>query len=174
MLNETTQENVPIPRKRLFVLTDGRFVIQWEENRVQDLLSGRYTQFGDADFGNAITDYELNQLKNSGIVAEYDEHLVYLQPDISTAVTTPGRTYYLNTTLHKSQVEAVNNTLERGEFDHKFSVRVQEIFVIIRGPSGTAFQDFDDAERAREILVEYDAELLGNTVVAFVEINPMS
>ncbi len=174
MLNETTQENVPIPRKRLFVLTDGRFVIQWEENRVQDLLSGRYTSFGDADFGNAITDYELNQLKNSGIVAEYDEHLVYLQPDISTAVTTPGRTYYLNTTLHKSQVEQVKNILETGEFAHKFSVRVQEIFVIIRGPSGTAFQDFDDAERSREMLVEYDAELLGNTVVAFVEINPMS
>lgn len=174
MLNETIEENVPIPRKRLFVLTDGRFVIQWEENRVQDLLSGRYAPFAEGDFGNAITDYELNQLKNSGIVADYDQHLIYLQPDISTAVTTPGRTYYLNTTLHKSQVELVKAVLNTDDFAHKYSVRVQEIFVIIRGPSGTAFQGFDDAERARESLVEHNAELLGNTVVAFVEINPMS
>lgn len=174
MVQHSTEENVPIPRKRLFVLDDGRFVIQWEENRVQDLLSGRYTPYSDEAFGNAITDYELNQLKNSDIVADYDEHLIYLQPDINTAVTVAGRTYYLNTTLPKSQVEIVKKAISSEELAGKFSVRVQEIFVIIRGPSGMAYQNFDDAERAREVLVDYDPELLGKTVVAFVEINPVS
>ncbi|GAB5490032.1 MAG: hypothetical protein Phog2KO_02470 [Phototrophicaceae bacterium] len=173
-MSKIIEENIPIPRKRLFVLTDGRFVIQWEENRVQDLLSGRYTSFVDEDYGNAITDYELNQLKNSGIVADYDEHLIYLQPDISTTATTSGRTYYLNTTLPKSEVEIVKNILATDALAEHFSVRVQEIFVIIRGPSGTAFQNFDDAERAREILIDHNPDILGGTVVAFVEINPMS
>lgn len=173
-MSKIAEENIPIPRKRLFVLTDGRFVIQWEENRVQDLLSGRYSSYSDDDFGNAITDYELNQLKNSDIVADYDEHLIYLQPDISTSVTTSGRTYYLNTTLLKSDVAKVKNILSTNNFAEYFSVRVQEIFVIIRGAAGTAFQNFDEAERAREMLIEHHPEILGNTVVAFVEINPMS
>ncbi len=165
------QDKIPVPRKRLFVLTDGRFVIQWEENRVQDLLSGRYSPFSDDDFGNAITDYELNQLQNSGVVADYDDHLIYLQPDLSTtASNTPGRTYYLNTTIHKSRVDEVRAAIASDELAKQYSVRVQEIFVIIRGASGMAYQNFDDAERAREYLLEHYPELLGKTVVAFVEI----
>ncbi|MGJ3237771.1 MAG: hypothetical protein ACFE0Q_03600 [Anaerolineae bacterium] len=163
-------ENIPVPRKRLFVLNNGRFVIQWEENRVQDLLTGRYSPFSESDFGNAITDYELNQLKNSGVVADYDDHLIYLQPDVSTASKTPARTYYLNTKLHKSQVETVRQALATTDLNDQYSVRVQEIFVIVRGPSGTAFQNFDTAERAREQLTAYHPDLLGKTVVAFVEI----
>ncbi|MGB7338537.1 MAG: hypothetical protein WBC91_06575 [Phototrophicaceae bacterium] len=170
MANYHEEETVPVPRKRLFVLKDGRFVIQWEENRVQDLLSGRYSPFSDDDFGNAITDYELNQLLNTGVVAEYDAHLIYLQPDVSVSHTQSGRTYYLNTTLHKSQVAAVRDAISTDEFANHFSVRVQEIFVIIRGASGMAFPNFDEAERARELLIEKIPDLLGNTVVAFVEI----
>jgi len=164
------EEKIPVPRKRLFVLNDGRFVIQWEENRVQDLLSGRYSPFSEGDFGNAITDYELNQLMNSGVVADYDDHLIYLQPDVNMSAATPGRTYYLNTTLNKARVKDVRDAISSSELSDKYSVRTQEIFVIIRGPSGMAYQNFDDAEHAREILLEHHPELLGNTVVAFVEI----
>lgn len=164
------EEKIPVPRKRLFVLNDGRFVIQWEENRVQDLLSGRYSPFSEDDFGNAITDYELNQLQNSGVVADYDDHLIYLQPDVSISASTPGRTYYLNTTLNKSRVQEVRDVIAKAEFAHNYSVRIQEIFVIIRGHSGMAYHNFDDAEHAREILIEHYPELLGKTVVAFVEV----
>lgn len=166
------EERIPIPRKRMFVLKDGRFVIQWEQNRVQDLLSGRYSPYSDDDFGNAITDYELNQLVNSGLVENYDDHLIYLQPDISTGHTASGRTYYLNTTLHKSRVEEVHDVIKTNDLADKFSVRVQEIFVILRGPSGMAYRNFDDAERAREYIIETNPDILGKTVVAFVEINP--
>lgn len=165
------EDKIPVPRKRLFVLTDGRFVIQWEENRVQDLLSGRYSPFSDDDFGNAITDYELNQLQNSGVVADYDDHLIYLQPDVSSTVATdPGRTYYLNTTHHKTRVQEIRETIASDEHAEEFSVRTQEIFVIIRGHSGIAYQNFDDAEHVREYLIENYPDLLGKTVVAFVEV----
>lgn len=165
------QEKIPVPRNRIFVLSDGMFVVQWEENRVQDLLSGRYYPYSDTHFGNAITDYELGQLHNSGIVEDFDEELVYLSHTVNTSPHAPLRTYYLNTTLPKKQMAQVRQALDSMNMLGRFSVRVQEIFVIIRGPSGVAFNNFDDAERAREILVEQIPELLADTVVAFVEIN---
>ena len=165
------QEKIPVPRNRVFVLSDGIFVVQWEVNRVQDLLSGRYYSYSDTNFGNAITDYELKQLQNSGIVEDYDEELVYLSRTVNTSPHAPLRTYYLNTTLPKKQMGQVRQALDSMGFLDRFSVRVQEIFVIIRGPSGVAFHSYEDAERAREFLVEQIPELLGDMVVAFVEIN---
>lgn len=174
MNNYHEEETVPVPRKRIFVLKDGRFVIQWEENRVQDLLLGRYSAYSESDFESAITDYELNQLKNSGVVADYDESLVYLQPDVNTDVSNAGRTYYLNTTIPKSRVKEVTGMIESvPEIADEFSVRIKEIFVIIRGRSGIAYQNFDDAERAREVLIETFPDLLADTVVAFVDVNAM-
>ena len=165
------QEKIPVPRNRIFVLSDGMFVVQWEENRVQDLLSGRYYPYSEGHFGNAISDYELKQLQNSGIVEDYDDELVYLSHSVNTSPHAPLRTYYLNTTLPKKQMGQVRQALDEIDLLDRFSVRVQEIFVILRGPSGVAFNTFDDADRARETLIEQIPELLGDTVVAFVEIN---
>jgi hypothetical protein len=164
-------EKIPVPRNRIFVLNDGMFVVQWEENRVQDLLTGRYYPYSESHFGNAITNYELKQLYNSGIVEDFDEELVYLSHNVNIGAHTPLRTYYLNTILPKSQMPQVRQALEDAQLLDRFSVRVQEIFVIIRGPSGMAFNNFDEADRAREALIEQVPDLLGDTVVAFVEIN---
>jgi hypothetical protein len=169
----TEQDRIPVPRARIFVLRDGTFVVQWEENRVQALLSGRYHAYSDEQFGTPINDYELHQLQNSGVVEDYDEELVYLAPSISASSTSPNRSYYLNTSLAKSEMDTVRDALEQSNLNHKFSVRVQEIFVIIRGNAGMAFPSFDEAERAREVLCEQLPDLLGKSVVAFVEINPM-
>lgn len=165
------QEKMPVPRNRIFVLSDGMFVVQWEENRVQDLLTGRYYPYSEAHFGNAISEYELKQLQNSGIVEDFDDELVYLSHSVSANPHTPLRTYYLNTVLLKSQEEQVRQAIDNIGMLERFSVRVQEIFVIIRGPSGMAFNNYDDAERSRELLIEQVPELLSDTVVAFVEIN---
>lgn len=172
MSDYKTDEKIPVPRKRVFVLANGRFVIQWEENRVQDLLNGRYSPYNEAQFGTAITDYELNQLINSNVIDSYDDHLVYLAPDMSTTTTVSGRTYYLNTTLPRTQQAVVSQALQDAGLNKTFSVRVQSIFVVIRGPNGTAFHDFDSAERARETLLEHAPDIFGNTVVAFVEVSP--
>ena len=173
MMNYNDNEAIPVPRPRIFVLDDGTFVVQWEENRVQALVNGRYYPYDGTRYGNAISDWELNQLKSSGVVDHYDEELVYLSPLPTIAAQVPTRSFYLNTTLHKSKVNEVEELLEKDGLKDKFSVRVHGIFTIIRGRSGMPFTTFDDAERAREVLLEHAPELLADTVVAFVEINPM-
>jgi hypothetical protein len=173
MTNYDHNETIPVPRARIFVLDDGTFVVQWEAHRVQALVNGRYYPYDTERYGNAISDWELNQLKNSGVVDHFDEELVYLSPLPTIAAQVPTRSFYLNTTLHKSRVHEVEALLEKEDIKGKFAVRIQGIFTIIRGRSGIAFATFEDAERAREILLEHAPELLADTVVAFVEINPM-
>lgn len=164
-------ETLPVPRKRVFVLDDGTFVVQWEAHRVQSLLSGRYFQYKKERFGAAISDYELNQLRNNGTISHYDDELVYLSPQPNTIHQLPTRSYYLNTRLPKSERYNVENALSDADLLEKFAVRVQEIFVIIRGESGMPFVSFDDAERAREYLVAQLPHIFEQTVVAFMEIN---
>lgn len=164
-------DTVSIPRERIFVLKNGCFVIQWQENRVQDLLSGQYLRYTPQDYDNAITDYELNQLINCAIVADYDTEFVYLYPDIHIETDNASRTYYLNTTIPKARVAEVTRAIQsHPQLAPHFAVRIQEIFVIIRAAQGIPYQNFDDAERARELLLQYLPDLLSRTVVAFVAI----
>jgi hypothetical protein len=173
MMNYNDNEAIPVPRTRIFVLDDGTFVVQWEEKRVQALVNGRYYPYDGQRFGNAISDWELNQLKSSGVVDNYDEELVYLSPLPTIAAQVPTRSFYLNTTLHKSRVSEVEGLIAKDEFKDKYAVRVHGIFTVIRGASGIPFKTFDEAERAREALLEHAPELLADAVVAFVEVNPM-
>ena len=173
MTNYNDQETIPVPRTRIFILDDGTFVVQWEENRVQGLTNGRYYAYQPKRYGSAITDWELNQLSNSGVVDHYDEELVYLSPLPTIAAQIPTRSFYLNTTLHKSKMTDVEGFLKENELDDTYSVRVQGIFTIVRGRSGKPFKTFEEAERARESLLEQGPTLLADMVVAFVEVNPM-
>jgi len=159
---------IPVPRSRVFVLKDGAFVVQWEPNRVQHLVDGRYIPYKDEHFGSAISDYELNQLRNTRLIADYDEELVFISP-LSNTQAYSGRTFYLNTTLPKARYQEVLASVREAGFGGEYSVRIQEIFVIIRGTAGIAFQTFDEAEKAREQLVSHLPDLLGNMVVAFME-----
>lgn len=168
------RETIPVPRRRVFVLKDGAFVVQWEENRVQDLLSGKYRPFTVETAGNPISDYELSQLKNAGVVDRYDGDLIHLCPTPDIIAHTPSRSYYLNTALPKIRKEEVEIKLREFQLQDKFSVRTQEKFVIIRGPNGMAFLGFDDAEKARELLMSYAPEMFQETAVAFVEITALA
>ena len=165
-------DNVPVPRNRIFALNDGTFVVQWEENRVQGLLTGRYYPYTYEDFGNAITNYELNQLQKSNVVNSYDSELVYLSSQMK--VTPPTRTYYLNTVLPKSQILQIEAALQEAELSDQFTVRMQEGFVIVRLRTGKSFATFDEAERAREILIQKVPDLFSKTAVAFVEVNAIT
>lgn len=162
------QDVIPVPRSRVFVMVDGSFVVQWEQNRVQRLVDGRYVPYREDQFGSAIMDYELNQLRNTRLIADYDEEHVYISP-FSNAQVYSGRTFYLNTTLDKSRYEEVLRAVNDAGLMGSYAVRMQEIFVIIRGASGMPFQSFDEAEKAREVLAARLPELLGDMVVAFME-----
>jgi thermostable 8-oxoguanine DNA glycosylase len=169
-MNYYTDEILPVPRRRVFVLIDGTFVVQWEANQVQELLTGRYQVYEQARFGASITDWELKQLKDKGVVEHYDAELVYLcpLPNLS-ALSASQRAFYLNTGLEASEARRVEEALREKGLDSKYSVRRQTEFVIIRSANGTSFSTFDEAERAREFLATNVPSVCSGCVVAFVE-----
>lgn len=167
------QESISIPRSRIFVLADGTFVVQWEENRVQELLNGRYRNFDETQFGNAITDFELNQLVRANIVEHYDEELVSLSSMSNIMPETPSRVYYLNTILGRESLKAVQAALQELALADELTARLRHDFVVIWKKDGAAFYRFDEAEHNREQLISKSPKLFGDTVVSFVEILPI-
>jgi hypothetical protein len=170
MTNE--HEAIPVPRNRIFVLPDGAFVVQWEANRVQELLSGRYRNFALGAEANPITDFELSQLKSRRIVTDYNADLIYLHPTPDIVWDQPMRSFYLNTALLRTERGAVEQALSRLNLLDTISVRQQERFVILRGPNGIPFISFDEAEKIREMLINREPQVFQQTVVAFVEVLP--
>ncbi len=167
--------NSPIARSRVFVLLDGVFVVKWSDNRVQELLTGQYRHYERRDFGAAITDFELNQLKQAGIVEAFDKDTVLLSPSIERSqfyrmnLTRRVRSYYLNTKFSGEHLNEIQDQLELLGLDDEFHARTRDDFVIILGREGRSFTDFDEAEEARHLLVDQAPEVFEDTVVAFVE-----
>lgn len=170
-------EGAALPRSRVFVLLDGTFVVRWSENRVQELESGYYRTFERRDFGAPITDYELSQLKSVGLVKDYDRETVWLLalPERSVrSMLAPWeqgrvRSYYVNTTLPGSVLRDVQDLLDEIGLGDNFTARVRDDFVVLWGSKGISFHKFDDAEKARAMLVTKAPEAFSNAVVAFVE-----
>jgi hypothetical protein len=163
------QDTLPVPRTRIFVLVDGTFVVQWEQNRVQDLLTGKYHPYSEDKFGSPISDWELNQLQSKGIIQRYDTELVYLS-SMPKTLTTTGRTFYINTRMSKTNLKELDNLLALADLRDKLSVRSQEYYLIIRGQNGSAFTSYEEATRARELLLKQLPEVASNFVIAFVEL----
>jgi len=165
-----TLDTIPVPRNRVFVLLNGAFVVQWEENRIQDLMTGKYYAYNGEEYGSAIRDYELAQLKAAGCVIEYDPELVYLSPSPSLFKES-GRSFYLHTLQPKKELQRIARLLEDAGLLERYAVLAREDYVVIRGKSGIAFSDFDEAERARLLLVKRLSDALSGLAVAFVEVN---
>jgi CheY-like chemotaxis protein len=169
----------PVQRQLVFILADGSFVVQWDESRVQELLSGRYRTFVGNDFGHAITDYELNQLKAAGRVEHYNRQYVWLY-----ALPENGRfehdskndhghnrvrSYYLNTTLPKARLDDVEKLLVSMSLDSDFLARNRGDLVAILGKNGAPFHQLKDAERAQKHLIGKAPEMFRDTAIAFIE-----
>lgn len=174
----------PVPRHTVFILADGSFVVQWDEGRVQELLSGRYRRYEDDSFGHAITSYELNQLKAAGCVEHYDERYVWLyalpetnrlEQEIRTRTSGNRiRTYYLNTTLPRERLREVQAALTTLGLDRDYLARERGDLIAILGKNGAPFRHLKDAERAHKHLVARAADLLQHTAIAFIETNSSS
>ncbi|MBZ0298221.1 MAG: response regulator [Anaerolineae bacterium] len=168
----------PVARRSVFILADGSFVVQWDEHRVQDLLSARYRTYDDKDFGHFITDYELNQLKAAGLVEQYDRQYVWLfalpekgRYPYDREYHSHGRvrSFYLNTTLPESRMAEVEAALQSNHLDGDFLARVRGSLIAILARNGAPFRQLKDAERAQKLLFTKAAGLFQNTAIAFVE-----
>lgn len=175
MTDNNDSNNEAIARNRIFILIDGTFVVKWSENRVQELLTGQYRNFERRDFGAHITDFELNQLKQAGIVDDYDKEHVTLSSSIERSryyqQTEQERTrsYYLHTTLDGSILSRIQDQLFQIDLANEFLARVRDNFVVIFGADGRSFASFDEAEEARCLLIAEATEMFEETVVAFIE-----
>lgn len=170
MTIEDINGSVAVPRSRVFVTVDGMFVVHWEENRVQDLLSGRYLMFSEKQFGAPVTDWELHQLRNRGVVESFDESFVRLQRVPEWQQIRSQRSYYLYTRLTKQRAREVEDRLTEVGLDQQFAVRVRDQFLVIRAGKGAAFADEEAAENAQRELSEALPDLFGECVIAFVDV----
>lgn len=173
-----------VSRHHVFILADGSFVVQWGEANVQDLLSGRYRAYEYHDFGHSITDYELSQLKSAGRVEHYNRNYIWLYAlpeqgrfsELKTQDRSPHRvrSYYLNTTLPKSQFEQIQSLLASLGLADDFLARIRSDLVIVLGKNGAAFPQLTDAESAQKQLVAKAPDMFGETAIAFIEMSSVN
>jgi len=167
--------NEPIIRSRVFVLIDGVFVVRWDQTSVQELLTGKYRRYERREFGAPITDFELNQLKQVGIVERFDKDSVWLSPTPQRSkyyqdqTQTRLRAYYLHTTFERSRLSEVEAALDDLGLREVLLARLRDDFVIVLGENGRAFHTFDEAEAVRQELAFNIPQVFNETVVAFVE-----
>ena len=69
---------VPFDRQWVYVLEDGRTVIDWGDDQLQDLLSGDFINNDRGDDGHPIRDDELEILKRAGRIDRFDSRHVYI------------------------------------------------------------------------------------------------
>ncbi|MGW8224986.1 MAG: hypothetical protein ACWGOY_04595 [Anaerolineales bacterium] len=69
---------VPIDRQWIFVLDDGRPVVDWGDDLIQDLLGGDFLESNREDPGHPIRDDELELLKRAGRIERFDSRHVYI------------------------------------------------------------------------------------------------
>ncbi len=163
-----------VARETVFVLNDGIFVVQRAEDQVQELLSGQYRNYRTADYGEAISDYELNQLQAAGRVERYTGRQVWLgslprQMPGSYGGSMRHRAFYLNTTLPRTRLEDVVARLKLLDPGNDFMVRVRGDMVAVLGRNGTAFRQLKDAELTQKYLKVKLPVLFRHTAIAFVE-----
>jgi CheY-like chemotaxis protein len=167
-----------VPRHFVFILADGSFVVQWDENRVQDLLTGKVLPFSRENFGHLITDYELNQLKSAGRVEHFTRSYVWLfaLPEQGRYSVQPKplernriRNYYLSTPLPESQYEAIGALLEQAGLSQDFTPRIRDGLIVILGKDGVLFGQLEAAEQSQRQLASKVPEFFKDAVVAFVE-----
>lgn len=168
-----------VPRYQVFTLADGTFVVQWRDTRVQELLTGQYREFDyKSDYGHAITNYELAQLRTSGRVEHFNRHYVWLYPLPEAGrfgqrrVLGRGdriRAYYLITSFAKNQLNNVKALLTTIDLDEELVARSRDNLVVLLNKSGLPFRTLQDAETAQSLVNERAPNVFDNLAIAFIE-----
>ncbi|NPV68983.1 MAG: response regulator [Anaerolineae bacterium] len=172
-------DGAPIARHLVFILRDGTFVVQWDADRVQDLLSGRLLPFQDSDYGHPVSDADLERLREAGRVSHFDRAYVWLHAlpeqqrfsEFSVREETTGRTryFYVNTILPESELARIEHSLQELGLHTRFRACEQGGLVAIMNQDGQPFSHLSDAEYAQDLLRQAAPQLLQDATVAFVE-----
>ncbi len=179
-----TYDGSPVARHLVFVLQNGAFVVQWDTDHIQDILTGLQHQFQDKDYGHAITDFELEQLRDAGRVANFNRSYVWLHalPEgqrfsrFQVRQETAGRIrqYYLNTTLPGQYLKHVQQRLQELGLSKQYMARDEGGLVAIMQQDGEPFNRLAEAEVAQNVLRRAAPQFLQDAAVAFMEFNTHS
>lgn len=178
---KTAQSGAAVPRHSVFTMADGAFVIQWDEARVQDLLTGMYRPFRYEDIGHPVTDYELNQLKAAGRVEHFNRTYVWLyslpetgrysQLKVIQSKANRVRMYYLNTTLAPSSLSQAQAALDAAHLSNEYTPHIRGERVAIGSKDGMLFSTLESAENAQKKLLTAAPVIFDEIAVAFVEVS---
>lgn len=69
---------VPIDRQWVFVLEDGRPVVDWGDELVQDLLRGEFFSSEESKISHPIRDDELEILQRAGRIARFNSRHIFI------------------------------------------------------------------------------------------------
>lgn len=69
---------VPIDRQWVFVLEDGRPVVDWGDELVQDLLRGEFFSSKECKISHPIRDDELEILQRAGRVERFNSRHIFI------------------------------------------------------------------------------------------------
>ena len=169
----------PVPRYQVFVLGDGGYAVQWTETSVQDLLTGIYRDYSLREFGHRIMDHELDQLKTSGVIEDYDQAYIwiYTLPEdnrfglLRTLQETDNRvrSYYINTTLPAEKLDELQERLDSLDLSESYCACEHEGLIAVLGSDTMPFSSLKDAETAQRKLQTQLPDLLENAALAFTE-----
>ena len=70
---------IPVSRSLIFVLKSGDAVVDWGDGRVQDILQGEFRPYNEGEYGRAVSDVDLEQLRKNGRIEAYDANMVYIR-----------------------------------------------------------------------------------------------
>jgi hypothetical protein len=160
----------PVPREFVFVLTDGTYCVQWHDERVQELVSGRLREFSEREYGHRLVDREFEQLREAGIVVDYDSKYVWLS-HISSARELGGPEeaeergqWAIVLGIPDSLQDKIARTLAQDEPDLEGVVYAVGDGLVLAGPDGQPFASRQEAEAVLERLrarpLFEDAELV--------------
>lgn len=168
-----------VPRYQVFVLGDGTYVVQWTETSVQDMLSGAYREYQLQDFGHRVTDSELEQLKSSGVIEDYDQAYVWVYAlpednrfgEIRTLKNSPvhARSYYINTTLGIDMLTDLQCCIDDLQLSESYCACTHEGLVAVLGKDAMPFGSLKDAENAHRKLCTQAPDMFENSAIAFTE-----
>lgn len=72
------RSGVPIDRQWVYVLEDGRPVVDWGDELVQDLLRGEFFSSEESKISHPIRDDELEILQRAGRIERYNSRHIFI------------------------------------------------------------------------------------------------
>jgi CheY-like chemotaxis protein len=166
----------PIPRHYLFTLQDGTVVVQWVAQKVQEIMTGVFRPYTGAEYGQAITNGQLDWLIEQKYVSHYTSRYVWLLPIVSSGAPPSQRgshrvrAYYIMTTLPAGRFAEVERLLAGIPNLPETAARLHDEKVAVYGNESRLFRTLQDAEQVLLALQQAVPGVFDDALVAVFEV----